>query len=263
MRYIIVLVFLFLFSGCVMLEPTLSQDTNGTGVIEKLDTNETIIEKSIVLELAKSKKIESKDLGSGHILVNVFDDELYFEKDKVQKNKRKVVIKYLDAYSWEKRALNKIYRKHKRIWSKKQSKDFRKVLEEDKYFSLCGDRRYWDNLEFQESEPERDVLHSILLIKYLNNLSHGCSRWVESNGKINNENRKEYINTNYIFSLLPHDVLVKKLLLMYSPKEKGFSSLLKRHKASLVSDKKAEELKLERLKIEKYKRLEIHPNYKK
>ena len=263
MRYIGIVLSFFIFTGCAVLEPDFELGKSRTSSNKKSDTNVTIVEKSIVSELVTSKKIQSEDLDSGHIIVNVFDDELYFEKDKGGKNLRKVVIKYLDAFAWEKKALNKIYKKHKRIWSKEQSKDFRKVLEEDKYFSLCGDRRYWDNLEFEESEPERDVLHSVLLIKYLNNLSHGCVQWVESNGKVKDENKKEHINANQILSLLPHDVLIRKLLLMYGPRDRKFTSLLTAHRRALDSDKKADEIKEERLKIEKYKTLEKNPDYKK
>ena len=255
MRYIGVVLLMFVFSGCVAVNPAPKA--------KKQDTNVTVVEKSIVSELVKSKKIQSEALDNSHILYDVFDSELYFAKDKAGKNLNKIVIEHLEAYYWEKRVLNRAYRTHKKLWSKKQSKDFRKVLEEDKYFSLCSDRRYWENLEFEESEPERDILHSILLIKYLNNLSNGCSKWVESNGKIKDENKKEHINAKQIFSLLPHDVLIEKLLLMYVPKDKSFTSLLQKHRTSLESDKKSDEIKTERLKIEKYKALEKNPDYKK
>jgi len=262
MKYIALIFLVLIFSGCAILEPDFGVTQEKS--FEKKRINESNI---TVVDIKEKKSLKDEDLNNSieneHIILNVFDDELYFEKDKVTKNKRKIVIKYLDAYSWEKRALRKIYAKYKRIWSKKQSADFQKILKENKYFSLCADRRYWDNLEFEESEPERDILHSILLIKYLNNLSHGCSDWVESNGMIKDENKNNHINAQHILSLLPHNVLIKKLLLTYSPKERKFFSLLKRHRAFIESDKAKDEIKIERLKIEKYKKLENHPSYKK
>ena len=267
MKYIIVMLgALFLFSGCAVLEPDFGVPIAKKEVVKKksIENNITnavevkIEEKKLVLEEEVS---ENKMEEEGTLILNVFADELYFEKDKVGTDKTQVVIKHLIASSWEKKALKKVYKKHKQLWSQKQSKNFRKILEEDKYLALCSDRKYWDNLEFEESEPERDILHSILLIKYLNNLAHGCPQWISS--KVKNENDKERINTKQVFSLLPHGVIIEKLLSLYLPKEKEFDNLLKKYKKSLESNEEKEILNSERLEIEEFKCKKCQPNYKK
>jgi len=195
------------------------------------------------------------------VIHNVFKDELYFEKDKEGVNLHTLVIKYLDAREWEKKALEKIYKKHVKLWSKKQSEALWKLMEENRYFALCSDQKYWDNLQFEESQPERDVLHSIVLIRYLNNLANGCPEWVSSKGSIKDENSEEFINSKEILSLLPHNVLLEKLMMIYVSKSKRFQSMIKNHHESLGLDKKEEELLAERLAIEAYKREEKSPNY--
>jgi hypothetical protein len=258
---LIILLFFLFFSGCAKLAPDFVVNKEASKNIEP----EEIVEKNIssVSKIPNKKVIENDNIEEGHLILNVFDDELYFEKDKVGNDKTKVVIKYLDAFTWEKKALKKIYKKHKRLWSKKQSKDFQKILAEDKYLSLCADHKYWENLEFEESEPERDILQSILLLKYLNNLTHGCPKWVESNGKVKNENAKKHINSKQVFSLLPHGVIIEKLFSLYLPEEKKFHTLLEKHKNSLELAKRRDLLKLERLEIEELKCEKCQPNYKK
>ena len=274
----VVLVSLFFFSGCAVVEPSFDPIEVEKIVTKTNEVNETVDQNISIMTIIKPleekilknekveklEKVEEGEEGEeGEVILNVFDDELYFEKDKVGEDKTEVVINYLDAYAWEKKVLKSAYKKTKRLWSKKQSKNFRKILEEDKYMSLCSDRRYWHNLEFEESEPERDILQSVLIIRYLNNLSHGCPKWIDSNKKIENENSKERINTKQIFSLLPHGVLIEKLLSLYLPSTKGFRLLLKKHKKSLNEDKTSEVLKAERLEIEGYTCETCEPDYKK
>ncbi|HHD82376.1 MAG TPA: hypothetical protein ENK94_04205 [Campylobacterales bacterium] len=256
----IVITAILLFVGCTHVEPKVPV----TEVKDK-NTTEAFKEQNVssIVELVEEENRESDNVEEGNLILNVFEDELYFEKDKVGKDKTKVVIKYLDAHKWEKEALRKIYKRYKKLWSKEQSKAFFKILEEDKYFSLCADRRYWDNLQFEESEPERDVLHSILLLRYLNNLSNGCPQWIASKGKIKDENRKEYINSKEILSLLPHDVLVDKLIMLYVPNSKKFESMIKGHHQTLSLDKKEENIIAERLEIETYKQTQKYPKYNK
>ena len=264
MRYIvIVLIGLFFFSGCVANQPKVEKEE--TKILKKAsDKNITALStasKDIKKEIIQEETIQKDVVEEGEVIVNVFDDELYFEKDKVGTDKTKVVIKYLDAFDWEKKALQKIYKKHKKLWSKKQSKNFKNILKNDKYLALCGDRRYWDNLEFEESEPEQDILQSVLLIKYLNNVMHGCPEWVESNGKIKDENSKKHMNSKEIFSLLVHGVIIKKLFSLSVPKDKNFYPSVEKYKALLTTDVKKEILKKKRLMIENYKCKRWQPNY--
>ena len=259
MKSLIVIAVVLFITGCVTPQPkekvVVNNEQNNSSQI--LEHNRSVVrEKKVVQE-------EQNEEEEGHIIENVFDDNLYFEKDKAGVDKTAVVIKYLHAYPWEKKALKRIYKKYKHLWSKRQSETFKKILQEDKYASLCSDQRYWDNLEFEENEPERDILQSMLLLRYINNLSHGCPKWVESNGKVKDENRKKDVESRYIFSLLPHKVLIKKLLLLYAPKEKKFKTLLSKYKALVESDANREKIKEKRLELEQFKASEIHPNYRK
>ncbi|CAA6822873.1 MAG: Unknown protein [uncultured Sulfurovum sp.] len=252
MKYgLTVLLNIFMLVGCATVAPkvTLPKDSK-----EFTELNQTvlIVENNVSI-------IEKDVLEDVNIILNVFSDELYFEKDKVGGDKTKIVIKHLDAFEWEKKALQKAYAKDKQLWSKEQSEDLKKIIEEDKYLALCSDQRYWDNLQFEESEPERDILHSILLIKYLNNLSYGCVQWAES--KVKDENFKEHINTKHLLSLLPHGVIVGKVFALYVPHTKKFKHLLKEHHLSLSRDSKEEVLRLERLELENYKRAKSNPEY--
>ena len=260
MKNILMFSLLFMMVGCASkkVKPTMMKESNSS-----VEHNETVEEKGILSKIYEQIVNKKDEVESGEVLANVFSDELYFEKDKVGQDKTGVVIKYLDAYAWEKKVLNRAYKKHKKLWSKKQSKDFEKILQHDKYLSLCSDHKYWDNLEFEENEPERDILHSILLLRYLNNLSHGCVDWVQSDGKIKDENKREYIKAKYVFALLPHEVLIDKLLFIYAPKELEFKKMLEAYNEAVERDEDTEILKRERLIIELYKRKEIHPNYKK
>lgn len=218
--------------------------------LAKKDTikNSEVTERNVTL--SSKKNSEKEDV---HVLENIFDDELYFELDKVSKRRKvNVVINHLDAYPWEKKELKKAYKKHSKLWSKKQSSDFKKILEEDSYLALCSDVRYWENLEFEESEPQRDVLQSLLLIRYLHNLAHGCPKWVES--KVKGENSKKFMHTKHILSLLPHEVIIGKLMKILAPKEREFLKMVKQY-----HNKKSDEL---RLKIENMKHNALHPNYR-
>ena len=253
MKFFIVVVAL-LVTGCVAPTPKVQKVSHEQNSSQTLEHN-----KSVALE---KKVVEEPKEEEGHIIENVFDDELYFEKDKVGVDKTAVVIKYLRAYPWEKKALNRIYKKYKLLWSKRQSKTLKKILQEDRYASLCGDQRYWENFEFEESEPEHDILQSVLLLRYIKNLTHGCVKWVESDGKTKDENRKKDVEAKYIFSLLPHNVLIEKLLLLYAPKEKKFKKLLSKYRALVESDANKDNIKEKRLELEQFKADEIHPNYK-
>jgi len=251
-----------LLMGCRSIEPKVST-SKAIKSVSEVNQTEVFIDNGVSAEnnVSSVKKIEETLTDDANIILNVFNDELYFEKDKEGIDKRQVVIKYLDAHKWEKKALSETYTKYPKLWSKEQSEDFFKILEEDRYLSLCADRRYWDSLQFEESEPERDVLHSILLIRYLNNLSHGCPQWISS--KVKDENVKAYIHTKQILSLLPYNVIISKLIASYEPKSKKFKALMAEHKRLLALDREAEVLKASRLELEEHKRRLCQPKYTK
>lgn len=267
MRYFcIALVGIVFFSGCVQPEPKPQEPLQVKDVNKSVSQEVEVqgIEETFVPTLdSKDKAPQDKASEEVTVIANVFSDELYFEKDKEGVDLHQLVIKYLDAQAWEKKALRAIYKKHKKIWSQKQSDALWRIIEKNHYFGLCADGKYWDNLQFEESEPERDILHSMVLIRYLNNLSNGCPQWIESKGKVQDENTQEHINTQEILSLLPHGVLVDKLIMVYVSKSKTFKSMIDNHHESLSLDKKEEEILAERLAIEAYKREEKTPKYHK
>ncbi|CAA6813667.1 MAG: Unknown protein [uncultured Sulfurovum sp.] len=249
---------MFVFVGCSTTQPKVIVSEDKKEVVEINKIESVVVENNVSQVMPVEEHVPVID--DENVILSVFSDELYFEKDKVGTDKTKVIIKYLDAFDWEKKALRKAYAKNKRLWSKKQSESFWKILEEDKYLSLCSNQRYWDNLQFEESEPERDILHSILFIKYLNNLSNGCPQWVES--KVKNENSKQFINTKEIFSLLPHEVIIEKLFYLYTPHSKKFDTLMNEYRTLTSSEMKEDTHKAERLQIEEYKRNRSKPQYK-
>ena len=171
------------------------------------------------------------------------------------------LINYLDAFSWEKKALSKAYSRERKLWTKREIQSFLAIVNEDKYLSLCGDKRYMDNLIFTSNPAKQDLLYSILLLRYLNNLSNGCREWVSSDGELLNENSKEYIESNYLLSMLSKDILIERLFTRYIPKNKDFFPALKRYKLLTKYLEKSDEIKNERLQIEAYKSVENHPDY--
>jgi hypothetical protein len=233
---------------------------------EIIDTNITVvttkqIESNVTVTKRVNKGQEEKTREPVEVIENVFSDELYFERDKVHENKYLMVIKHLDALALEKDALKVMYRKNMNIWSKKQSKDFKHIMEKNQYFSLCSDKRYWDNLVFEEQLVEKEILQSILLLKYLTNLKYGCKKWVESNNKIKDENHKKEMNYYHILSLLPHDVLMEKVVQMFLPVEERFLFKLDEYRSLLASTTNKSDLKEKRLELERLKVLKQEPNY--
>ncbi|MBU1669315.1 hypothetical protein KKC13_12970 [bacterium] len=185
-----------------------------------------------------------------------------FSDTHVKRGDIRTLIETLDAFPWEKKALHSVYRHEgKMIWHPNQIQDFRKILQDDSYLAMCGDRRYWNHLEVTGQKAKHDVLYSVLLLKYLNNLSSGCRQWVSSEGMVLNENRTQNIKAEYVLSLLARGALIEKLFISYLPKNREFFVSLNRYKALEKSIKNSSDLKRERLFIEQYKTLKIHPTY--
>lgn len=99
------------------------------------------------------------------------------------------------------------------------------------------------------------------MLKYLNNLKSGCLEWISSDGQVKNENSVEAIQSNYVLSMLPKGVLIKKLLLFYYPKNREFFDAVKHYKALEMGSVSYDELKIERLNIEQYKIFKDEPDY--
>jgi len=230
-----------------MLEPTL-------GVTKKEVFNKNNSIDSNATEIDKVK-IVNPLIDDNNIIPSVFLEDVTFESDA------KVMVKALDAFAWEKKSLSKIYKKKDQIWTKQGIKEFKKILSDDRYLSLCGDIRYLQNLEFTTQKIEQDVLYSVLFLKYLNNLSSGCIEWVSSDGSVLNENHEENIASAYLLEMLSRGVLVERLFLPYLPQEKDFTHAIKRYKALDVSAADRNEIKLERLVVEQYKSSESYPEY--
>jgi len=190
-----------------------------------------------------------------YCIVDVFTDSLFLNGDRIK------LIKNLDALPWEKRALLKAYKNHTDLWNNQQKKEFQKILEDDKYLSLCGDKRYYENLLFTVEEPQVDILHSILLLKYLNNLSNGCTKWVSQ--KVGNENKNKNIPSDYLLDMIEKDAIVERLFVPFFPRQKRFLIALREYRKMKNRDEKSSKLKDKRLEIEYIKQTEEYPNYRK
>jgi len=247
-----------LVSGCTkqpkkplcIIHPT-SKDSNITAEEESSEMSKEDDE----LKIIDDGEGGSNDVEDEYCIVDVFTDSLFLNGDRIK------LIQNLDALPWEKKALLKVYKKHKELWSKQQRKELQKILEEDKYLSLCGDRRYYDNLLFTLEEPQVDILHSILLLKYLNNLSHGCRKWVSQ--KANNENSHKDIPSLYLLDMIEKDALVERLFVPFVPRQKSFKIAVREYKKMKENDEKSKKLKDKRLEIEQIKETEEYPSYKK
>jgi len=197
----------------------------------------------------------SSEVVGEYCIVDVFTDSMFLNGDRLK------LIKNLDALAWEKRALLKAYKKHTKLWNEQQRKEFQQILEEDKYLSLCGDKRYYENLLFTVEEPQVDILYSILLLKYLNNLSNGCTKWVSQ--KIANENSSKNIQSDYLLDMIEKDAIVERLFVPFFPRQKRFMVAIREYKKMKNRDVKPEKLKDRRLEIEQLKKTEEYPNYRK
>ena len=257
-----------MFSGCRILEPDFGVSKKKVEISTKvkiisplpLEVNRTkeslLIQRVPYIKTPPPKRIIlSKEVNKIEVIPNVFSEDT----EDFLSNKR--LIKYLDAYSWEKKSLSKAYAKKKKLWTKHEIQDFLSIVNEDKYLSLCGDKRYLDNLIFTADAVKQDLLYSILLLRYLNNLSHGCVEWVSSGGSVLYENNQEYIESDYLLSMLSKDILIERLFTRYFPKDKDFLPAIKRYKLLTKYLEESDEIKNERLQIEQYKTFENHPDY--
>jgi hypothetical protein len=171
------------------------------------------------------------------------------------------LIDSLDIYPWEREALSKIYGSYNTIWGSFQREEFKKILDDDTYLSLCGENQYVEHLALVENKIQEDILYSILLLRYLNNLRGGCLEWVSSDGQVKDEKREEHIRANYLLSMLPEGVFIQKLFLPYFPKDEEFFSAVSHYKQSEKTLLESDALKIERLNVEQLKMSEKHPDY--
>ena len=235
-----------LFSGCSVTTP-----------IKKPLSVEDNVTHTRILENKETFSVQAIAKNDVDVIENVFLNELDLENN----TNTETLIESLDAFPWEKEALQKVYASYEQIWENAQKKEFNKILEEDKYLSICGDRRYVDNLKFIDEPAKQDILYSILLLKYSNNLKSGCLEWVSSDGQVKNENSTEQIRSNYLLSMVPKGVLINKLLLSYGLKNREFIEAVQHYKSLEMSSLDPNELKVERLKVEQYKIFEEQPDY--
>jgi hypothetical protein len=261
---LLTILLLLLISGCTKQQPRVKKPSCIIHPTSK-DGNKTEIKESLPI-LSEDEGLTVVDEGNGssevvgeYCIVDVFTDSLFLNGDRIK------LIQNLDALPWEKRALLKVYKEHTSLWNKRQKEDFKKILEEDKYLSLCGDRRYYDNLLFTVDEPQVDILYSILLLKYLNNLSNGCKKWVTK--KVADENSykniHKSIHAEYLLEMIEKDAIVERLFIPFLPRQKRFLIAIKEYKRMKHHDEKLEKLKNKRLEIEELKVIKEYPNYRK
>lgn len=226
-----------LFVGCSKTEPKVNE--NNVPIIESVE--EPILNEQPIFELNRREIFSDTDVARANI---------------------RTLIEMLDVFPWEKKALHFVYRHAgKMIWKPNQIQDFRKILEDDSYLSMCGAQRYWDYLETTDDKVKQDVLYSVLLLRYLNNLSSGCREWVSSDGMVVNENSRKNIKAEYVLSLVAQGALVQKLFIPYLPQNRDFFVALDDYKRLEKSVENLSDLKRERLSIEQYKTLKTYPTY--
>jgi hypothetical protein len=243
---------LLLVLGCT--PPPKKSDTKPSCIVHPTSVKEVLKPLDTKDELRVTNG-EGDEVVGEYCIVDVFTDSMFLNGDRLE------LIKKLDALAWEKRALLKAYQHHTELWNQQQKKDFQKILEEDKYLSICGDRRYYDNLLFTTEEPQVDILHSILLLKYLNNLSNGCMKWVTQ--KIDNENIRKNIQADYLLDMIEKDAIVERLFVPFFPRQKRFLVAIREYKKMAERVEKSKKLKDKRLEIEQLKHTEAYPNYRK
>ena len=257
------IVVLLFISGCTKQVPIEPIPQKPACIIHPTSDNTKEPIKEIREPLVKEEEDELKIIDGGggnevvgeYCIVDVFTDSIFLDGDRLK------LIKNLDALPWEKKSLLKAYKNHTDLWNKKQRKAFQKILESDKYLSLCGEKRYYDNLLFTVEEPQADILHSILLLKYINNLSHGCMQWVSK--KVNNENSSKDIPSTYLLDMIEKDALVERLFIPFVPREKSFRIALREYKKMKEKVGNSQELKVRRIEIEQIKQTQEYPSYKK
>jgi hypothetical protein len=248
-------------SGCtkqVPVEPTPKKPACIIHPTSK-DDNKSIKEVHEPLVKENDDELKIVDGGGGnevvgeYCIVDVFTDSMFSNGDRFK------LIQNLDALAWEKKSLLKAYKNHTDLWNKKQRKAFQRILESDKYLSLCGERRYYDNLLFTAEEPQADILHSILFLKYINNLSNGCMQWVSQ--KVNNENSSKNIPSAYLLDMIEKDAIVERLFLPFVPRQKSFRIAIRDYKKMKQKVGNSQELKVRRIEIEQIKQTQEYPSY--
>jgi hypothetical protein len=247
-------------SGCTKQVPVEQTPKKPVCIIHPTskDNNKSI--KEVREPLVKEEdELKIVDAGGGnevvgeYCIVDVFTDSMFLDGDRLK------LIKNLDALPWEKKSLLKAYKNHTELWNKKQRTAFQKILESDKYLSLCGERRYYDNLLFTVEEPQADILHSILFLKYINNLSNGCMQWVSQ--KVNNENSSKNIPSAYLLDMIEKDAIVERLFLPFVPRQKSFRIAIRDYKKMKQKVGNSQELKVRRIEIEQIKQTQEYPSY--
>ena len=253
-----ILMLLLLLSGCSKKEPKkplcIIHPTSKNSNITVVENSSEVSKEDEELKIIDDGAGGSNEVNDEYCIVDVFTDSMFLNGDRIK------LIQNLDALPWERKALLKAYKNHTELWNREQKKAFQKILEEDKYLSLCGDRRYYDNLLFTTEEPQTDILYSILLLKYLNNLSHGCKKWVAQ--KANNENSHNTIPSLYLLDMIEKDALVERLFIPFMPRQKSFRIAIREYKKMKDKDEKSQKVKDKRLEIEQMKERDEYPSYK-
>jgi len=226
------------------------------------DGNRTVIEEDITLSQEESeiRVIDDGEGGSNKVedeycIVDVFTDSIFLNGDRIK------LIQNLDASKEERAILLKAYKNHTDLWSRTQREKFSTILEEDKYLSLCGARRYYDNLLFTTEEPQLDILYSIIFLKYINNLKNGCYEWVAQRRE--KQTLSHNVHGNYLLDMIEKDALIERLFIPYLPKEKSFLISVREYKKMVDKGSDKEGLREKRLEVEEKKRIEKYPSYRK
>jgi len=144
-------------------------------------------------------------------------------------------------------------------WHYTQKRTFMKILEEDRYLSLCDDRALYEKVK--QSGDTR--LMSKLLVEYTRNLANGCidiaSFKAAQRARRNDDFHTDYkiyrekVDPNRILAQLRQGVSIERILQPYVPKYREFDRLSKAYREQREAGASPTALHKLRLSLERIK----------
>jgi len=137
-------------------------------------------------------------------------------------------------------------------WRSVQKEEFLKILETDKYMSICDQQALYRKVK----ETENSQLMSKLLLSYTNNLANGCI--VDASLKMKTDGKSVTRYGTYSQKVSESDIKrqlkagqsIEKILKQYVPEYKQFNALIAHYKAMKDPEAKRKiRLNIERVKL--------------
>ncbi len=147
-------------------------------------------------------------------------------------------------------------------WRSSQKNEFLKILETDKYMSICNQQALYEKVK----ESENSQLMSKLLVNYTKNLANGCIVNASQTEKIGNKTVKSYgtypqkVSDSDIKMKLKAGQSIEQILKPYIPEYHEFSCLTKSyHRLKKIPETPESTLHKMRLNIERVKLMKPGP----